>query len=81
MWASVGFGFFPKISTPVENTVEKPVFRACLRKKPRFFGIFQEAKVHGRAILRDPALLSALYGPFLAGAAGRNPDFAAFFEA
>jgi hypothetical protein len=40
-----GFGLFPKISTPVENTVEKPAFRPGLARKPLVLAGFCEAKV------------------------------------
>jgi hypothetical protein len=35
-----GFGFFPKFSTPVENTVEKQGGPKCLAQKTLFFSVF-----------------------------------------
>lgn len=40
-WFRVPFGFSPKISTPVENTVEKQVKRSsCRLKHPVFMGFW-----------------------------------------
>jgi hypothetical protein len=36
-----GFGFFPKISTPVEKTVEKRILSSAVAQKTRFLTISQ----------------------------------------
>jgi len=44
-----GFGLLTKISTPVENTVEKRAIQGRLAQKMRFLAIFQGAKAPGKA--------------------------------
>jgi len=52
------FGLFPKISTPVENTVEKRIFQQGLAQEPLFFAIFRKAKVSRRPNYRHPLAVS-----------------------
>ena len=48
--AWVRFGSFPKISTTVENTVEKRVLNRGTAKEPMFFASFAEAKLNGSRV-------------------------------
>jgi hypothetical protein len=43
-----GFGLVTKISTPVENTVEKRPIQGCVAQKTRFLATFQGAKAPGK---------------------------------
>jgi len=47
-----GFGLLTKISTPVENTVEKRAIQSEVAQKTRFLASFLGAKAPGRAGLR-----------------------------
>jgi len=51
----VPFGSSPKISTPVENIVEKRRFEADLRLKSRIFGALAVAKPCRARFSADPA--------------------------
>ena len=46
------FGFSPKISTPVENIVEKQLKRSSYRRKHSIFQVFREGEGHRRPCFR-----------------------------
>ena len=58
----VPFGFSPKISTPVENTVENQVKRSSCRWKRQYFQRFRQGEGWRVAIFRASAVSNVVSG-------------------